>query len=502
MTFFFERLLISLNELSTPQRRQAMKLVTVAWVFGNFWVSTVWPGTVTITRLGQELGANAYHFGLIAAMPFFAPVLSIFSSMWIDRSGDRKTIFLRWVLWHRYLWFAIAAVPVVLLWFDNSLFTRDVALLAVLSLILAQWLIHSVGSPAWISWMADLVPDRLRGRYFARRRQWGILSGIAAALIAGWALQYLAPRDGSFDDGADFRAVLVCGALIGVAAIAGVLDIWLFRYVPHVPPIRQVKPKLWDTVGAALRNRNFMAFTLYLGVMHFTVAPLGQFFMLFLDESLRVSDLNKQLMLQVAPMLAQLSVLFLLGRMVDRVGRKPMFAIASVGLVPVGVGWCFMLYGHLWLGFVLAALGAILWAGIEVANLSLVMQMSSTASEDGKPAGGSGYWAVNVVVFSLSGFAGGLSAGWFVETLKTAQVSVWWLPTPRPFGVYELLFLALVLIRFAAIVVMLPFLKEPEAAPTGRALRVIAAEMYAGVLRGISLPRRVIGSRLRLREGD
>ena len=66
--------------------------------------------------------------------------------------------------------------------------------------LVLMFVMHSggaVGGPAWTSWMADVVPDRSRGKYFSRRRQWGIASAIPAALFAGWLLDRLnQTRDG------------------------------------------------------------------------------------------------------------------------------------------------------------------------------------------------------------------------------------------------------------------------------------------------------------------
>jgi MFS family permease len=498
MTFFFERLLTGLHELTTAQRRTAMKYVTVAWVFGNFWAVLALPGTVVLTQLCSKLGAGPAHFGLISSIPFIAALFSLPSSMWIDRSGNRKFIFLAFMLSQRFVWLAIALVP-VLLFFVGGLETAAVrtgALWTVLALLAVGGLVGAVGSPAWVSWMADLVPDRIRGRYFARRRQLGILSAITAAVASGLILDRYAARG-------EYMALLVIGCILLVAAVAGIVDIWLFRYVPHVPPLSRERPPFTQSMRAALADRPFMIFCLYLGLIHFTIAPGGQFTLLYLDESLKIDNVTKQLMTQVGPMLGLLAVLFMWGRLVDRVGRKPLLAIASFGLVPVGLGWTLMVFGHHWLGYVLSIAGAVLWAAIEVANLNLVLDATtmSRPDENGQPrrVGGSAFWAINTAIFSMSGILGCWAAGQFVEAFKGREWHVPWLNTPRPFNAYEVLFFLLATIRFATTVLLLPFIREKDAHPTGRALRMIVAEMYAGVVRGISLPTRVIGKRRRTR---
>jgi hypothetical protein len=42
-----------------------------------------------------------------------------------------------------------------------------------------------VANPAWVSWMADLVPIRIRGRYFSRRKQVGMFVGAIVTIGVG-----------------------------------------------------------------------------------------------------------------------------------------------------------------------------------------------------------------------------------------------------------------------------------------------------------------------------
>ncbi|MFT3788320.1 MAG: MFS transporter [Tepidisphaeraceae bacterium] len=506
MNLLFERLLLSLDELTAAQRRAALRYVTVAWIFGNFWWMCAFPGTVTVTRLFQELGAGDLAFGFVAALPHIAALFSLPASMWVDRTGERKQLFLRFQYLQRFLWFVVALLPLWTLRGDPPPVVRAMSLYAILAIMMVQWLANAVGSPAWVGWMADLVPDRIRGRYFARRRQWGLVSGIIAAILTGVVLQHLAPRTPSTGImPVDYNGVFWVSMILCAAAFAGVMDIHLFRYVPHVPPIRKDKPPLLATVKAALTNRPFMIASCYLGLLHLSIAPLGQFGFLYFDEVLRMTDVQKQLALQVGPMLAQLSVLFLWGRLVDRIGKKPLLTVASLGLLPVGAGWCLMIFGYTWLGYVVAIAQAALWAAIEVANLNLVMEASTSNSDTNgssakKPATGVGFWAINVLIFASTGVVGTIASGWFMRTFKGVSVTLPLLPTPRPFGAYEILFAILVVVRVAAIITLLPKIHEPTATPTRKAVKLIAAEMYAGMLRGVALPRRMLplaGGRLR-----
>src|SRR5687767_2014933 len=159
--------------------RRALGVVTLAWVFGSVWVTATAGAPLTLFVKG--LNASPFHFGVLSALPFIATLLSLPASLLIERTGERKRIFLNAMYLNRALWVLIALVP---LWVVSR-YGEGGAPEAVYLLLVLMFLMHAgqaIGGPAWTGWMADVVPSRARGRYFSRRRQWGIVSAIPAAL--------------------------------------------------------------------------------------------------------------------------------------------------------------------------------------------------------------------------------------------------------------------------------------------------------------------------------
>jgi hypothetical protein len=158
--------------------RRAMALVIVAWMFGSVWMTATSGSPITL--FAHHLRASKFEFGLLAALPFIASLVSMPASLVTERTGRRKAIFL-WALYiQRALWFAIAVVPVWIV----SRYGFRVAQAAMVTFLVLLFVVHAlnaIGGPAWVSWMADIVPDRVRGKYFSRRRQWGIVSAVPAA---------------------------------------------------------------------------------------------------------------------------------------------------------------------------------------------------------------------------------------------------------------------------------------------------------------------------------
>src|SRR3954470_1195995 len=172
--------------------RHALGLVTLAWVFGSVWQTATAGAPLTI--FATTLGASKFQFGLLSAMPFIASLLSMPASLLTERTGKRKRIFLWGQYPNRLLWFLIALIPFYMVTHFGAAGLKS----SMLDFLMLMFVMHAggaVGGPAWTSWMADVVPSRSRGKYFSRRRQWGIASAIPAALLAGWLLDRVT-RDG------------------------------------------------------------------------------------------------------------------------------------------------------------------------------------------------------------------------------------------------------------------------------------------------------------------
>src|SRR5215204_3752295 len=91
----------------TPRR--SMELITLGWFFGSVWL-TATTGSPTTVFL-KELGASPFQFGLVAALPFIASLLSLPASLLIESTGARKKVFLYGLYFQRLLWFPIALLP-------------------------------------------------------------------------------------------------------------------------------------------------------------------------------------------------------------------------------------------------------------------------------------------------------------------------------------------------------------------------------------------------------
>jgi len=476
-------------EVRGPELRKALGLITLAWVFGSVWITAT--AGAPLALFAKALRASNFEFGVLSALPFMASLLSVPASLLIERTGARKKIFFYGLYTQRLLWFVIALVPltIVRMWGFAAV---GEAMAMFLILMFLMHACQSVGGPAWTSWMADLVPDRRRGKYFARRRQWGLLSAIPAALFAGWILD----RTVAGSLGNPLVTLGWFAILFMIAAVFGVADIHLFQHVPEIPRAGRSGSTLFTALSEPLCNRHFLWFAACVATLLFAVSFMGQFVTLYLIDRVGVNNTQIQLILLVAPSIAQLLLLPVWGAAVDRMGKKPVLAIAALGLVPVGVGWSFLGSGNIWLGYLLAGGGAAFWTGVEVANLNLVLEMSGSNDDDDNPGGGSAYVAVNSVIVNISGCLGGLSAGLIAQGLRNWH----WTPAfalGKTFTFYDILFGVSGLLRFVAAVLFLPHIVELGAKPAREALRFMTANIYNNLFDAALQPIRFVQVKLR-----
>lgn len=285
--------------------RHSMALVTLGWFFGSVWNTAVTGSPITVFVKG--LGASPFQFGLLAALPYVASLLSLPSSLVVECTGQRKKVFLYTLYLQRLLWFPIALLPLWLVSHYGSCAGPG----AVRLMLVLMFVMHAsgaAGGPAWVSWMADTVPERLRGKYFSRRRQWGVVSAVPAALLVGWLLDR---------GGCDALVTLRwCAIIFMCAAVFGVADIHLFQYLPE--PVRTPRRgiELLRALAEPLRDGPFLWFSVFVGMLTFAVGFMQQFTTLYLLDPNHVGAGNgmTQWIVLVVPMAAQFLMLPVWGR--------------------------------------------------------------------------------------------------------------------------------------------------------------------------------------------
>src|SRR4051794_14435528 len=143
-------------------------------------------GGAVLTGWAIHLHASAFLTGLVLALPQMAQFLQIPAAWSTARLGHRRAAVLLVGASRQLL------LPLVLLPFLGLSDRAGQTVLVALSALSA--VLGVLGNNAWVSWMGELVPRRIRGRYFGRRTALCTVASAAAAAGAGLLLDWARAR--------------------------------------------------------------------------------------------------------------------------------------------------------------------------------------------------------------------------------------------------------------------------------------------------------------------
>lgn len=312
-----------------------------------------------ITAWALYLGFTPVLVGVLGALPFAAQLVQI-PSAWLTRvHGSRRT-----ALWTIGVSRQLPIVLAILPWIPVEEPVQRAILLAVAA---ASSLLAVAGNNAWTSWISELVPDRLRGRYFGRRTAFCALGSTLGALGAGLALDHSGPGPGA-------GQVL---SLLSLASCAfGAITVALLRR-QHEPCAHLVPPE--PTLADALRPWTEPAARSAL-VFHVAWAAAcglsAAFYPIHMIGNLRMGFARMALYNGAIAVVRMLTAP-LWGRALDRVGARPVLVACCFGLSISNALWLFPREDVLWPLAVDAVLCGVLLAGQGLASFSLPLNVSS-----------------------------------------------------------------------------------------------------------------------------
>ena len=172
-------------------RRRARRLAVwngAVWAVGNGLA-----GATLVVYLARELHSERFGLtvGLIVAAPHVAGLLRLAAPALIERLGDRKRFCIASFLLStsdaggRALGLRAGRLP-----------SPGWSLAALIVLWCLFHLLQYLGTVALWSWLADVAPSRIRGRFLGRRERWMVAGTAAAAIDVGlfiWGISQTYP---------------------------------------------------------------------------------------------------------------------------------------------------------------------------------------------------------------------------------------------------------------------------------------------------------------------
>ncbi len=373
------------------------------------------PNAVTV-GFAILLGAKDPALGLVAALPVASNLFQFLAAALAPRLDGRRGLIMLATLLSRVSWLAVGWIPFLL---------RDRASLA-LTAFLVFWAVSNaalaVGGNLWMSWMADLCPARIRGRYFSRHALFTTVVGILAPFLVSILLDRGfggVPRQAA--DGSPLAHLQSLGfaVMFTIASVFGMLAWAVLRAQPE--PRREVRPAPPPLDARWLlepfRDSAFRPLLLFVVVFGATNGLANPFWASFQLEQLRLPySYVSGLFLAVTGVVTALA-LPLWGKVSDRYGNRAVVSL-TLGLIVLSPLLYVLASGpeHWWLMGLDAAVQGVGWAGYNVAIFNLVLSLTPGPKREL-------YFAAYVTALGTAQALTSVLAGTFVSLLP-ASVTV------------------------------------------------------------------------------
>lgn len=307
-------------------------------------------------------GADNQQVGWITAIGNLAGAAALFpGARLLEKTGKRQSI----VLWSgggiaRVMLLLLAFIPLF-----NLPPTAAILLIATFNGVRA--FMSNFANPAWTAMVADIVPEFLRGSYFSKRNLTMGIATLTFATVAGWII-----RTGNQWQANPLLGYQLSFALAFIFGVVGTLQFAQIREShsnQHVAQSRQA-----GSLRDALKNNpGYLGFVLSGFVWNFALQMAAPFFNVYLVTHLGANVETVGLLTSLSSLAALGGQLFF-GKVLDRRGSVFLQLATGFPIALLPVMWIF--YTAPWQIGINNLFGGFLWAGFNLANFNLLLQVT------------------------------------------------------------------------------------------------------------------------------
>lgn len=313
-------------------------------------------GETYFSAFALYLRASAPQIALLSTLPALLGALAQLLSAWLgNRAGKRLPLVLAGATVQALAWLPLAVLPLLF---------PALAVPLLLAFITLYFAGANLAAPQWTSLMGDLVPERRRGRFFARRTRLTAITTFLALVAAGVTLHAF-----------DVAGITVVGFMLvfGVALLARLVSVYhlarMHDPTPHGAEVRPLPGRDWLRM---LRGTGALWFSAYFVLMQSAVAIAGPFFAVYMLRDLQFSYLQFTATTGTA-VLVQFLTLTTWGRISDVFGNRLILRVTAL-LVPV-LPALWVVSTNFWYLLALQCLSGLAWAGLSLSAGNLLFDL-------------------------------------------------------------------------------------------------------------------------------
>lgn len=396
--------------ISEKERSRGLRMLTAEGIVSLGFSSITTSGLLAAFALA--LGANNLQIGVLAAIPFIMQLFQIPSVILVERFRKRKLIAVSAWTVAQLVWFPIACIP----YFIKA--PSSGAIAALLGLMAFRSILHAVTNCAWTSWIKDLVPKEIMGRFFSRRLALSTLLAAGFALVSALFIDYWKGYALVSDHVFAYSYVLLIGAFI-----MGMSSPLFMSKMPEPEMQRQTgtEQSIISRLMIPIRDRNFRGLLRFLLLWGFASNLAIPFFAVYMLQRLGLSLLIV-IALGVLSQICYVLFIRVWGKFADKYGYKAILSLSASLYLLIILGWTFttmperyfltiplLVVLHIFAG--IAAAGVTL--GVGTISLKLAPEEQSTA-----------YLSSAALATNIGAGLGPIAGGLFADYFKVRQISL------------------------------------------------------------------------------
>lgn len=412
-----------------------------------------------LTGYALMLGADSAALGVLAAIPYLAQTFQLVAAYVAERTAGVKVLAVVAAACGRLPWAFAAALPFL------PIVPAPYRVGALLAFVAISSAFLMMTYNAWTVWMSELIPERLRGRYFGVRNVVIIAVTVFVSVVGGRVLDAFKDRG---QEAEGFAVIFAVG--VACAAVAAIL-------LSRQPAVRlpAARENFLRRLVAPLADANYRRALYFYVAWHFAWALPLAFWNVYMLEYLEMSYFQIALFNGITNFAAAVGHRAW-GKIADRVGNKPVVAVCAAGIGFLPLFWLTtrpnFIYPIWFIGFWAGAT----WSGFGLTTFTLPLVLAPREARNY-------YIAAFGVITGAATFLASSLGGVIIQYLGDTN----WVVFGIPFINLHLLFLLSAAGRFLSLV-LLQFVKEPRDAGVPAALVLL----QRGVRRRLLLAAHVL----------
>lgn len=386
------------------------------------------------------LSASDLQLALVATFPIFlAAIAQLYSVKLMHKMKTRKHAVSTFVAIQGLVW-----IPIILTYFLSA--NRVSSLIFFVTL---YWVFGLMANPIWTSWIGDLVPRNIRGKFFGKRSLINAFAVFLSFIAGGLILTYAKGTLGN--------------AFMGFATIFGLALI--FRFISVIFLLKQYEPRLSIDSDNEFSLKDFLFhFKKRLKKGHFNTLVLYLSFMsfaIYLSAPYIVANILKELnftyfqytIASAAFLITQMLFFVVWGKLSDKYGPLPILRLTGFMVALNPILW--LIPRDLTGAIIIQIYAGFTMSGFMLSSFNFMLEVTDPK----KRVTSKSYFNLMVGVFT---FLGSLTGAGLLKLFQNVDFASIPILSTVFFSQYIPIFLIGGILRFAASLYLLPKLKAIE----------------------------------------